>query len=207
VKETPRSFERRTGIVYSPPSAMLEGGARALGIRESCPTLFRYPGPEGLLDALRGGLERLSPPGTDRVWLASRPTAERGRAARLFGTLALLQPLHLQPVATRRQGIFLAPDAPLPRDAQPVWVPPSRVAARISWDRLRTEADAVRRLGRGYAEEQARTLERLSAYLEEISAVRQAGAPPLERPWLALPVRERRLLLERLGVPPTWTRT
>jgi len=207
MKETPRSFERRTGIPYSPPPAVLEGRARPLGPRESCPTLFRYPGPEGLLEALRGGLEWLAPPGTDRVWLAGRPTAERARAARLFGTLALLQPLHLQPVATPRQGIFLAPNAPLPRGAQPVWVPPSQVAARISWDRLRTGADAVRRFGRGYAEEQDRTLERLSAYLEELSAVRRAGAPPLVRPWLAHPVRERRLLLERLGVPPSWTRT
>jgi len=207
VKETPGSFERRTGLSYSPPPSLLEGRTRPLGTRESCPTLFRYPGPEGLLEALRGGLARLAPVGADRVWLASRPTAERARAARLFGTLALLQPLHLQPVATRRSGIFLAPNAPLPRDAEPVWVSPSQVAARIAWDRLRTEPDAVRRFGGGYADERARTLDRLSAYLEEISALERAGAPALERPWLAHSARERRRLLARLGIRATWTRT
>lgn len=204
MKETPRGFERRTGLSYSPPAWLLAPSTRPLAAREPCSTLFRYPGPEGLLDALRGSLGRLAPPAADRVWLASRPTAERARPARLFGTLAVLQPLRLQPVATRRNGVFLAPNAPIPGDAHVVWVPASRVAAAIAWDRVRTDADASRRFGRGYSDERARALDALSAYLEEISALQRAGAA-LERPWLAHSSRERRSLLDRLGVRGTWT--
>jgi len=204
VKETPARFEKRTGVRYAPP-AWLRAEARALGPRESCPTLFRYPGPEGLHALLGGGLARLAPPGSDAVWLAAVPGHERARATRLFGAAAVLEPLRLAACATRRKGVYLGVNRSLRRAVPVVWVPPSAVRAPIAWDRIRGVEQAERRFGRDYAEEKQRTLEALGAYLEEVDAVARAGGPAADRAWLALGRKQRLALLAEAGVTPRWS--
>ena len=204
VRESVAAFEKRTGLVYAPP-ALLRSRARPLRGRESCPTLFRYPGPDGLLALLRGGLRRLAPPGTDWLWLAGTPTGTQARSVGLFGAVAVLEPLRLSPCVARERGAFLGANRQVSAHEGLVWVPPSRVRARLPWDRIRTPDEAIRRFGPGYGEERAAVAERLAAYLEELSALRRAGAPDPPRPWCAVSPRQRRALLERHGVPATWT--
>lgn len=204
MKESVAVFERRTGVTYSPP-ALLRSLGRPLRPRESCPTLFRYPGPEGVQALLRGGLRRLAPPGTDWVWLSRSPTGAQAHAVGLFGAVAVLEPLRLSPCVASERGAYLGANRELSDHESLVWVPPSRARARLPWDRIRTPDEAVRRLGPGYDAEKAAVGERLAAYLEELSALRRAGAPDPSRPWCAVGSRRRRALLDRYGVRATWT--
>jgi len=204
VKETPAGFERRTGARYSPP-AWLRAEARPLGPREACPTLFRYPGPEGLQALLGGRLARLAPGGSPSVWLSAHPARERARAARLFGAAAVLEPLALSPCATRRAGVYLGVNRRVPEHAPVVWVPPSALDAPIAWDRVRSAEQAERRFGRDYAALRARTLEALGAYLEELGSLERAGLPRPDRAWLAVSRRERLARLAAAGIAPRWS--
>jgi len=204
VKESVAAFERRTGLVYAPPRFLRTLG-RPLRPREPCPTLFRYPGAEALLAHLRGGLAWLAPSGTDWVWLSRSPTGARLHGVALFGTVAVLEPLRLSPCVARERGAFLGANREVSGGEGLVWVPPSRVRARVPWDRIRRPEEAVRRLGRRYDEERAEVAERLSAYLEELPALRRAGALDPPRPWCAVGPRRRRALLDRYGVAAAWT--
>ena len=183
------AFERRTGERYAPPAWLLTLGD-ALGPRESCPTLFRFPGPEGLQAHFQGRLRLLAPGGHRHVWLTSRPTGAYPRAVDLFGTLALLQPLRFSPCRTHcfthtRDNWVALDRAAFPDEI--AWFPPSRVREPLALDRVRSAAALVRRLGAGYADERARIAERLSAYLEELSELKRAGAPGPRRLWCTLP--------------------
>jgi hypothetical protein len=199
VKETPAAFERRTGLRYEP----LPGGGRPLRPREACPTLFRYPGPEGLRDFLHGTLRRLAPPGSGGVWLSSDPRARAGqpRAVALFGSVAVLEPLRLSPCAAPGKGLYLGANVPLPGLPGVVWIPPAMIEAGERWDRLRAD-DLLNRSG--YERERASGLERLNLYLEELDALRRAGAEP-RQPWCSVPEPARRAMLRRHGVRPLWT--
>jgi hypothetical protein len=86
------------------------------------------------------------------------------------------------------------------------WIPPSRARASLPLDRVLTAAEARRRFGAGYAAERSRTEARLSAYLEELSELRRAGAPGPTRHWCNVPAATRRTLLARYGLTPRWTR-
>jgi hypothetical protein len=196
VKETVASFERRTGLRYAPA-----GVGRSLAPGEACPTLFRYPGPEGVRDLLHNSLRSLAPRG-HAVWLTSDPRGSAGQpsAVKLFGIVALLEPLRLSPCAGRERRTYLGANLPLRGLPGVVWVPPSLVGKRLPWDRLRRAEE----LPRADAE-RARVLEALHRYLEELAELRRAGAPGTERPWCATPARARRALLERYGVRPAWT--
>jgi hypothetical protein len=208
VKERVAAFERRTGERYDPPLWL-----RALGEPllpgESCPTLFRFPGPEGLQAHFQDRLRHLGPPGRGHLWLTSRPTGAYPRPVDLFGTLAVLQPLRLQPCRTRcfthTRDNWIALDRAV-EPAEVAWVPPSLVRAKIALDRTRTADDALRKFGPGYEDDRRRTRDRLSAYLEELSELRRAGAPGPDRHWCSVPAAKRRALLSRYGVPPRWTR-
>lgn len=204
MKETVAAFEKRTGAGYD-PSPFLRALGRRLAPGEACPTLFRYPGPEGLRDLLIGQLRHLAPSGRDAVWLARAARGVRPRAVGHFGTVAVLEPLRLSPCATRDRGIYVGANRPLDDPEALVWVPPSAVGRAIGWDRIRVAADAVARFGPQYAEERAALFDRLSAYLEELSELRRAGAPGPPGPWCDLGARERRRLLEQHGVRPRWT--
>jgi hypothetical protein len=205
VTETPARFERRSGERYAPP-AWLRAEARTLGPREACPTLFRYPGPEGLRTLLGGGLERLAPGESATLWLSARPGHERRRAARLFGAAAVLEPLRLQPCATRRRGVYLGVNRRLRAGIAVVWLPPSALGAAIPWDRIRNAEQAERRFGRGYADERARVADALGAYLEEIDSLARAGVPQPRGAWYAQSRRERVARLRAAGLAPRWTR-
>jgi hypothetical protein len=208
VKERVAAFERRTGERYAPP-LWLRALGEALCARESCPTLFRFPGPEGLQAHLQGRLRELSPAGRGHLWLTSRPTGAYPRPVSLFGTLAVLQPLRLQPCRTHcfthtRDNWIALDQAVAPGEI--AWLPPSHVRSAVSFDRVRTADEARRRFGAGYEDERRRVMDRLSAYLEELSELRRAGAPGPTRHWCTVPLRERRALLARHGLRPRWTR-
>jgi hypothetical protein len=208
VKERVSAFERRTGERYAPPAWLLTLGT-ALAPRQSCPTLYRFPGPEGLSAWFQDRLRLLSPPGRRHVWLTQRPTGAYPRPVDLFGTLALLQPLRLQPCRTHcfthTRDNWVAIDRVLDAD-EIAWIPPSRVRTRLALDRVRSAREALRRLGPGYEEERERTAQRLAAYLEELSELRRSGAPGPKRHWCSVPAAERRALLARHGLRPRWTR-
>jgi hypothetical protein len=202
------AFERRTGLRYAPPAWLLTLGD-ALTPSESCPTLFRFPGPEGLQAYFQDRLRLLSPPGRRHLWLTSRPTGAYPRPVDLFGTLAVLQPLRLSPCRshcfTHTRDNWVALDRAVDPD-QVAWIPPSRARAPLALDRVRTRAEAVRRLGAGYRDERSRVDDRLAAYLEELQELRRAGAPGPKRHWCAVPAADRRALLARYGVKSRWTR-
>jgi hypothetical protein len=203
MKETVRGFERRTRLAYDPPAA-LRSAARPLASGEACPTLFRYPGPEGLRDHLEGTPGRLAPSESPWLWLTPR-AARRQRGLRLFGVVAVLQPLRLQPCRAPRQDAYLGVNRELTADDGALWVPPSALAAPVPWHRMREPDQARRRLGHGYVGERDAVREALGAYLEELSTLARAGATDPGRPWCELPAAERRRLLDRLGVRSRWT--
>lgn len=208
MKERVAAFERRTGERYAPPAWLLTLGD-ALAPRESCPTLFRFPGPEGLQAYFQDRLRLLSPPGRRHLWLTSRPTGAYPRPVDLFGTLAVLQPLRLSPCRTHcfthTRDNWVALDRALDPD-EVAWIPPSQARARLALDRAASAARLRRRFGAGYADERARVQDRLSAYLEELSELRRQGAPGPRRHWCSVPAAERRALLARFGVQSRWTR-
>jgi len=146
-----------------------------------------------------------------RYWIdrcGGTVTGAYPRAVDLFGTLAVL-PLRLQPCRTHcfshTRDNWVALDQGVDPD-EIAWIPPSRAHAALALDRVRTAAEARHRLGVGYADERSRTEERLSAYLEELSELRRAGAPGPRHHWCAVPARERRALLARHGLTPRGTR-
>ena len=208
MKERVLAFERRTGERYAPPAWLLTLG-EALTPRESCPTLFRFPGPEGLQAYFQGRLRLLSPPGRRHLWLTSRPTGAYPRPVDLFGTLAVLQPLRLSPCRTHcfthTRDNWVALDRALDPD-EVAWIPPSHVRAPLALDRVRTAPEALRRFGAGYADERSRAQDRLAAYLEELSELRLKDAPGPKGHWCSVPAAQRRALLTRFGVRSRWTR-
>jgi hypothetical protein len=184
---------------------MLQALGRPLRSDACCPTLFRYPGPCGLQALFGGGRFELGRPGGPLLFLAARPLHADVRGASHFGTIALLEPLRAAPVRTHRRGIHVGLNRPLPELGGLVWVPPTALRAELAWDRVRTTAQARRLFGRGFADERARVVHRLHAYLEELSLLERAGAPPPPRPWCELPRRERALRLSQAGARPTWS--
>jgi hypothetical protein len=208
MKETAAGFERRTGERYAPPRSLRLLG-EPLGRRESCPTLFRFPGPEVLQAHFQERLRRLAPPGLGHVWLTSRPTGAYPRPVECFGTLVVLRPLELQACRTHcfthTRDNWVALDRAIEGGAL-AWLPPSLVRANVDLDRVRDAEQARRRFGARYAEERRLVAERLAAYLEELSELRRAGAAGPSGHWCSVPARERRARLARCGVRPRWTR-
>jgi hypothetical protein len=209
MRETVAAFRRRTGEDYA-PGALLRLLGTPLGPREACPTLFRFPGPEGLRDAFQSWLRHLAPPDRAHVWLTGRPTGAYPRVVETFGTLAVLEPLRLQPCRTHcfqhTRDNWVALNREIEDPQLLVWVPPSQARRALSWNGLRTAAAARRAMGASYADEMQAVQERLSAYLEELSDLRRAGAPGPRRHWCEEPARARKALLRRYGIRPRWTR-
>ena len=209
MKETVAAFTRRSGAPYE-PTALLRLLGTPLGPRDSCPTLFRFPGPEGLRDFFSSWLRRLAPVGRAHVWLTGRPTGAYPRVVDAFGTLAVLQPLRLTPCSTHcfqhTRDNWVALNREIQDEETFVWVPPSQARRSLPWDRLRAAGQAKRAMGAAYEDERERTQERLSAYLEELSELRRVKAPGPSRHWCEEPAAARRTLLRRYGLRPRWTR-
>ena len=202
MRETVAGFEARTGGSYQPPE-WLRARVRPLRPDEGCPTLFRYPGPCGLIDHLRGLLRHLGPvPGGD-LWVAEQPLHADVAGAALFGTLAVLQPLRHAPGLTERPGVYVGVNAPLRAD-EVAWLPPSQLRAPLPWDRLANVEQVAAELG-DVSVERARVAEQLAAYVEEMDALSRAGVPPAGRPWCEVPADERRRLLSDHGLSGRWT--
>jgi hypothetical protein len=208
MKETPRQYLERTGRGYR-PTAVLRRQGRPLGLDDPCPTLFRYPGPFGLARLLQGTPHRLAPDGAPWVWLADQPLTRRPGAVRLFGSLAVLQPLRLDPcrvLDNDGEEAWLGRDRSLREGHDLSWVPPSIVEVPYDWDTLR-EPDAIqKRLGERYDEERNRVIDALSGYVEELAELGRAGVPLPGTAWHDLPAPERARLLSAAGIHPRWTR-
>lgn len=192
MKETPDKFQARTGLAYR-----AIGHGRPPGPSEAVPTLFRYPGPQGLAEVLQGRLERLAPPEAPLVWLAEAAKADNAKSVGLFGVLAVLQPLRLGVVRDGRH--WLAENRALGAADGLVWLPPVAVRAGVNLDRVAEPEQAIRKV-KNYADEKVRVTDQLGAYLEELGALHNAGAKPPERPWCALPVAARKKLLAKHGL-------
>ena len=203
MKENVRAFERRTGRHYQPPAA-LRRIARPLTAAAACPTLFRDPGPAGIRDLLLGRLLHLAPPGERWVWLAPEPAPEHRRGPRLFGTVAILEPLRLAPC--RVEGAFLVSNRRLdPRSL--LWVPPRYVRRGLPWNDLVFPDRARTAMGATLAREERRVKQDLGRYFEELGRLAAAGAPDPKRPWCELSAAARRKVLDTHGVVPAWTKT
>jgi hypothetical protein len=208
MKETPRQFEKRTGLRYA-PSRTLRAVGRVLGPGEPCPTLFRYPGPFGLARLLEGGAGRLAPEGASAVWLSDEPATRRASATRLFGSVAVMEPLRLRPVrATDAEGFeaWLGRDGVVREGEDVVWVPAGMLDARYDWDGLADPQQVRDHLGGRYDDERRRVQDTLGAYVEELSGLARAGVAPPATAWHELSKAARRRMLASAGLAPRFSR-
>jgi hypothetical protein len=177
---------------YAPPPTLRALGA-LLSLDDEIPTLFRWPGPHAVAAALRGEPGLLAP--SQVLWLHGDPAFTW--SARLFGVLAIPNPAGLQ--------LVRAPDgawvgANLAVDA--VWIPPASFG--LDFDAL-ADVDAVRAAIPDYPSAASAGLGLVGAYLEELSSLSVAGAPPPPRPWCELSASDRLKILASAGVAGRWT--
>jgi len=198
MKESIARFEARTGQAFR---AM--AGGTPPGAREPVPTLFRYPGPQGLAEHLHGQMTQLAPIDAPFVWLAEAPKADNAKSVGLFGVIAVLQPLTLGVVRDGRH--WLGENRALSAADALVWLPPSAIKAGLNLDRIAEPAQAIKRC-RDHAGEKSRVADTLGAYLEELGALKHAGAKAPARAWCALPAVERRKLLASYGLKGRFTK-
>lgn len=192
MKESPARFEARTGKAWRP---IAQGTPPA--VREAVPTLYRYPGPQGLAEMLQGRLERLAPLDVPFVWLAEGAKADNAKSVGLFGVVAVLQPLRLG--VTRDGKHWLGENRPVADSDALVWLPPVAIKAGLNLDRVAEPEQAMRKV-KNYADEKVRVTDQLGAYLEELGALHNAGAKPPDEPWCVLPVAARKKLLAKHGL-------
>ncbi len=200
MKETVAEFTARTGLAYAPDEELLVWG-RPLAIDEECPTLFRYPGPCGVRDALTGRGGALGAPASRVVWLSRDPVPPEAPSAARFGTLAVLQPLRLGPVASDQPGVYVAWNVVAD---EVIWVPPADFA--LDWNPIAT-ADAARGALPGWEAARDAVLAELDVYDDEVRRLHEAGGEHPDVKWAEVPPPARRLLLARLGVEPLWSAT
>lgn len=198
MKETVAGFTARTGLARVPDEELLVWG-RPLAPDEECPTLFRYPGPCGVRDILTGRGGVLGAPASRVVWLSRDPVPSEAPSAARFGTLAVLQPLRLGPVASDEPGVYVAWNAAAD---EVIWVPPSGFA--LDWDRIAT-ADTAREALPGWEAARDAVLAELDVYDAEVRRLHEAGGEHPDVKWAEVPPGERRRLLARLGVEPLWS--
>ena len=227
MRETVAEFERRTGLRYAPPESVTKiaqlGASgklgRVLSPDDAAPTLFRFPGPCGLLEHFLDGLiderseseRRASPKGeraiklapVPELWAADRAVNSEARGAAAFGTLVLLQPLRHDMVETKDAGIWVGVNRAVDPDTI-VWLPPSLVDAAIPWDRIAHAEEAREALGPTDRERED-VLASLSRYVEELLAVTKAAIGDPQVRWCDRPAEERQKLLQSHGVAPHWT--
>jgi hypothetical protein len=164
-------------------------------------TLFRYPGPFALAEALMRGPPPLAP--GRWIWLSDDPLVPLPGPVRRFGSLAVLAAERLG-LDTVDAHTFLAAAQPV-GDEQLVWLPPSRLeVGRALLAGARTREEASRLLG-DTDDERADVLAELGAYLEELTALERAGAPPPGRAWCDVEAEERRRRLAEHGIHGRWS--
>lgn len=203
MRETVAEFRRRTGSSYEPPEFVTKT-ARPLAEDEPCPTLFRFPGPCGVLEQLAGSVTRLGPMPDGELWAADHPVNTEARGAAHFGTLAILEPLRFAFGRRPEPGIFLGANRPVDDAEGVAWVPPSALAAPVPWDRLRT-AGEVHAILAGHARERDAVLASLERYLEELLEVARVGIDAPEVRWCDRPEEERLRLLAENGLVARWS--
>jgi len=203
MKETVAEFTRRTGLPYDPPPASTALG-RALAGTEAVPTLFRFPGPCGLLDNFLGTLHRLAAEPGGPLWAADASLNREAPGAAHFGTMALLEPLRFAVVAHPDKGIYVGQNREIHDAGSVVWVPPSALQAPIPWDQVRDGAQA-RSYFRGLEQEENEVKEALGLYLEELVEVGRVGIPDPGTRWCDRPREDRLRLSAHYGIAARWT--
>ena len=186
--ETVEAWEARTGARYLPPRAVRAEGA-VLQPTDTCPVLYRYPGPCGLRDAFSGSLAHLAPATSPLLWLSEQPLHADVPGAALFGTLVLRDPLHVSPVRSARPGIWVGRNLATRRVPGVEWLAPSRL----------TDA----RGSRGTLAEREAVAASVMAYLEELACLQETAGPGVS--WCRVSRGERERRLREAGVTPTWT--
>lgn len=206
MKETVAAFRRRTGGTYEPPASVARM-ARPLAGDEACPTLFRFPGPCGLLAHFLGELAYLGPEPGGELWAADATVHSEANGAALFGTFAILQPLRFTMAVSPQHAtaqLWVGENRPIADPGHVVWIPPSAVRAPIPWDTIEDATQARGFLGAVEREENV-VKESLSLYLEELLEVARAGVPDPARKWCDRPREERQRVLAEYGLEARWT--
>lgn len=201
MKETVAEFTKRTGLKYTPPKFVTKQ-ATALERDEALPTLFRFPGPCGLLEEFLQGAKLLGPQKGGELWAADAPLNSEARGAEHFGTIALLQPLRFH-FARQQPGIYVGVNLPIPRE-ELAWIPPSRIRAAIPWDSIKTASEAAKALG-NTERERHEVLADLAEYRKELVAVAKAKIDRPDVRWCDRPAEERARLLKAKRLASPWT--
>lgn len=198
MKETPSRYRLRTTRDYEPPG-WLRAIARPFAPDEPCPTLFRYPGPEGILASMQARLPRLAPPASAYAWLSMRPLPA-APGAETFGAVAILEPLRLDPCVAPEPDGCLALNALLDDDTPVLWIPPGDKSLALPWDALATPSEVTFTYGADYASQRDRVSDLVAAYLEELDELARAGALRDSAAWCARSEDDRRRLLAEHGI-------
>ncbi|MCU0241850.1 MAG: hypothetical protein MUF51_05450 [Vicinamibacteria bacterium] len=199
-----RAYQERTGERYDPPAA-LRACARALAQDESCPTLFRYPGPLGLYRALAGLTVTLAPAEQPWIYLADHPLKTAAAAVRHFGALVILDGLRLAPCATDQAGVYLGVNRRVALGSDVLWTPPDVCRQERNWDEVVTIEQARALVGDAEAQQRTRVVASLQVYLEELALLAAARTAEDGRAWHEIDRVERRRLLAAIGQPQRWT--
>lgn len=200
VRESVAAYRRRTGAPYAPPPSLARAATPLAG-RESCPTLYRFPGAAGIARCLRDPRATLAELPGNLVWLSEEAPGSPG--ARCFGALVVPCPLVVHACRSREPGHWIAADAPISSCA--AWLPPEALQDPARFRDVATPAQARRLLGRSAAAARARVLTELGRYFEELAALRASGTRAPRLPWCDIPAARRRRLLEEHGIPRRWT--
>ncbi|MHC4830340.1 MAG: hypothetical protein ACYTFT_08305 [Planctomycetota bacterium] len=208
MRETPAQFKTRTQLTYAPRDGWAESKT-PLRPDEPCPTLFRYPGPFGVMDRALGTMRWLGPAEDPWLWLADAPARAEAGGAKLFGVIAVLQPLRFSPARTHTEGHYIGENAlldPATDHEHCVWIPPEVCDAALDWDALALGAEVREAFGgAAFDAATARVQGELAGYLEELDALQRARAQPLTQAWCDVTDSERRSILETHGIPGRWT--
>ena len=204
MKESPAAFLARTAGAYTPPD-WLGSLARPLDPDEPCPTLFRYPGPEGILASLQDRFRRLAVDELPYAWLSSAPQPA-APGCPIFGAVAVLEPLRLAPCVAPEPDAWLAVNASLDADCPTIWIPPDAQASALPWDELATTEQVMSAYGAAYGSRRAEAADLVAAYLEEIDSLARAGASLETSAWCERDEQHRRRVLSELGIRGRFTR-
>jgi len=165
-------------------------------------TLFRYPGPFAIAETLMRSVPPLAR--GKWIWLSDDPLLPLPGSVRRFGSLAVFE--------AERLGLTEIDEHTWVAAAQPVdperviWLPPSRVdTGRALLETVTSREEADRILG-PTDDERAEVLDELGAYLEELTALERAGAPPPGGAWCEIDAEERRRRLRKHGVDGRWSK-
>ena len=185
MRESPAGYRERTGRLprVADPSAARSAPItvpRPLGEGETCPTLYRDPGPQALGLFHQGALRELAGPGASCVFLRDAAPVPHEVPEHGFGMLVVLEPLAMGPWFSGHAGVYIAERERMPAPGTLGLVPPGESLPELDekLDDVR-ELRALREiLGGGAYDERVRDAARaVRQYLEDWQVVERHSAP------------------------------